>query len=121
MLRVQGALPVECVADRDLEIRTVHHARLDLAEEPLAMLDPDEQIEPALRARVAIEVEQHQSGPAAGVDVPGSRAFEFVGELEVEAGDREVVAEADLDVRSEGDVLDERRGLEMAADHKLIG
>src|SRR5262249_31045138 len=94
---------------------------LDLAEEAFMRLDPDEEIEPASRVGVVALVIQHERGSAAGVNVPRIRGGEVIGQLEIEAGDGEVVADADLDVRTERDVLDERLGLVMPAEHKLIG
>ncbi len=112
---------MECVADQNLEIRTVQQPCFDLSEESFARLDPEEDVETTSRVIVPIAVDQHESGSTAGVDVPRFRVGERIGELEVEARDGEVVADSELDVRPEGDVLDERLCLEMPADHKLIG
>lgn len=112
---------MECVADQNLEIRTVQQPCLDLSEESFARLDPEEDIETTSRVIVPIAVDQHESGSTTGVEVPRFRVGERIGELEVEARDGEVVADSELDVRSEADVIDEWLGLEVPADHKLIG
>ena len=109
------------VADDDLEIGTVHQPGLDLSEESLARLHPEEDIETASRVIVVIAIDQHERGSAACVDVPRFPVGEPVREIEVESGDGEVVAEPELDVRTERDVLDDWLGLEMPADQILIG
>src|SRR5262249_17186029 len=95
----------------------------DLSEESLARLDPRQEIEAASSVIIAMAVEQDERGSTAGIDVPRFPVgeVEVVRELEVEAGGREVVADAYLDVRPEGDVLDELLGLEMSAEYELIG
>jgi len=113
----------ESVANHDFEVGAVDQPGFDLSEESLARLDPDEEIEAASSVIIAMAVEQDERGSTAGVDVPRFPVgeVEVVRELEVEAGGCEVVADADLDVRPEGDVIDELLGLEMSAEYELIG
>ena len=62
-----------------------------------------------------------QRRSAAGVDAPSAAARELVDEFHVGGDQREVVAEAHLDVRTEVQPVDERRRLDVAAEIKLIG
>lgn len=113
---------MEHVPDDELEVGAVHHPCFNLSEKPLARLDPDEEIEAASRVTISMAVGPHERRPTAGVDVPWFAAgiVEVIRQLEVEGGNGDVVAQTDLDIRSEGDPIDQWLGFVIAAEDKLV-
>jgi len=114
---------VERVADDDLEVGAIHHPCFHLSEKPLASLDPEEEIEATSRVILALGVGPYERRSTTGVDVPrfAGGVGEVIRQLEVEGVNSQVIAQTDLDVRSESDPIDKWLGFVMPADHKLIG
>src|SRR5689334_5921404 len=84
-------------ADPELQIRAVERPDLELEEQPVAGLDAEQEVQPRLGLRVvtaaAVVVERVEVDrrPAAGIGPPVAARRELVGELEVEADQRQVV------------------------------
>src|SRR5262245_14008479 len=69
--KIRGPGPsrlVEDVADGDLYVGAPYRADFDLAEEPLAVLDAEHDVEPAVGLGVTLGVKEVQCRPAPGVD-----------------------------------------------------
>src|SRR5204862_3797443 len=85
-----------------------------------AMFRAERNVEAAVRAGVVVGIGDVEGGTRGDVRVPLILLGELVGELEVECEQREVVADADFDVRPEAQVVDELFRLDMTAKIELI-
>src|SRR5689334_5254219 len=98
----EGPLRSEDVAEGDLEVGAVDRARFDLEKEAAAMLGAEQDIEAPLGVAVAIPLVDVQRRAGAPVEMPAAAGFrKVIRELEVQRRGRHVVADAELDVRTE--------------------
>src|SRR5579862_1361310 len=111
------------VADRELHFGAVDEADLDLGKEATAGLQPEHDVEtaPDVGAVARVGRGDHERRAAAEVDGPGLvPEWHMVGKFEVDGEIGEAVADSDLNVRPEGDVVGDRPGLEVPAEDKLV-
>src|SRR5262249_23268450 len=80
-----------------------------------------EEVEAAFRVGAAVVVVDVERRAAADVEPPGALRREVVGELGVDRDERDVVAEADLEVRPEPEVADERAHSDVRAWIERVG
>ena len=84
------------------------------------MLQAQQDVEPALGVIVAVTVIEVERGTAAGVHIPSVAPRKVIRQLEVECRQRQIVPDANLDVGTEAQLVDESVGLDVAAEIKLV-
>src|SRR5262245_27062682 len=111
----------ESKAHAEFQVRAVGHADPHFEEHALALLRAEEEVEAAIGpTAAAIEIVPVDRRPGAGVETPRTRRCERIREIEVETDRREMVAKADVDIRTEPQAIDERRCFHVAAEEQLI-
>src|SRR4051812_16768056 len=102
------------VADAEFEAGTPERAEFGFREQTIAMSDPDQPMEAAFERRVVVESEDVEGGASTDIEVPhrerrreaGSVGRQFIDELEIQPDEREVVSDAEFDIRPESQMLD---------------
>ena len=111
---------MERVADAELQVRAVDGADFHLDEQALAMFQTEQDVEPAAEIRRVTADRVIQRGARAGIDMPSLARRKHVRKFQVEGHQRHVVADADFNIRTESQAIDERRRLHVPAEIELI-
>ena len=111
------------IADANLESGAVVDAGLELEEEPAVVVDSADEIESRLGIVVwTFDLIKVDRRAAACVEAPRTAALrKLPHELEVECGERDVVAKPDFDIGLEDEPFHDRPGLDVSADIELVG
>ena len=122
--------PLKRISDYELQVRAVAGPDLQLRKEASAVFGAEQDVESTLDISVVppstttIVIEAQDVQCRTGADVDGPRIVvegNFVGELKVEGDQDQIVADTNFGIRSEDQPLQQRKGLDMPTEDKLVG